>query len=720
MEAGKRILHQFLDGSDKRFVIPVYQRNYDWRLENCQRLLDDLVRVHRARSSSHFFGGIVYFKPHVAGADEYQIIDGQQRLTTVTLFLLALSRLVKNGTLSVLDKSLTSRINDYLVDKYAPETSKVKLKPINEDDEAYRRLFDEDEKPLSGSKVTENYQFFLDAIVKTGLSADDLYGAFKKLEFVDISIEQKDNPQLIFESINSTGVSLTEGDKIRNYVLMDLESSIQEQFFKKYWKPVEELVDRGRDEDSVGLFIRDYLSMERSSISNLNRIYVDFKQFTGEEGVGSPIVAREALLSRLHAAAKSYQLILKPSASENLELAAALADLQRLDCQPANPFLLRVLQMQRKGEMTITQVVCVMRMVESFLIRRLICDLPTHSLTRIFAELHRSTAVVPESYPYEDRVAYALCSRVGATRFPTDGEFRAGLRIRRIYEMRTRPRAYFLSRLENGTSKSSPVHGAENVVYNKILSGILSVEHVMPQTPTKAWQEEIGPEFARVHEEWLHRLGNLTLTAYNSEMSNKSFSAKTGRSLADLKADNFGFVSEGNHVFLNAFIAMQDHWNETVMERRTKLLTEVAFSIWKYPAVVYSPPVPPTFSYSLRQHKSNFFTGARPIAVDFKGDRYPVESWVSLAHQVITLLVKESPETLRESAKNSNSKLFSDEPNQWTELVISGVNAVFTGSTWDRCRMLKIAISAFDNLDLDLVFDEEIVDEEEPEQVPVD
>lgn len=251
MEACKRILHQFLDGSDKRFVIPVYQRNYDWKTENCKRLLDDLVRVSKERSASHFFGGIVYFKPNVAGTDEYQIIDGQQRLTTVALFLLALKRLIEDGKIVVSDTALSSRINDYLVDKYAPETSKIKLKPINEDDDAFRRLFGFGGEITQSSKVTENYQYFLSEIVRMGLSADEFYNSFKKLEFVDISIESRDKPQLIFESINSTGVTLTEGDKIRNYVLMDLDSVIQERFFKKYWKPIESLVFRGRDKEAI-------------------------------------------------------------------------------------------------------------------------------------------------------------------------------------------------------------------------------------------------------------------------------------------------------------------------------------------------------------------------------------------------------------------------------------------------------------------------------------
>lgn len=713
MEAGKRILHQFLEGSDKRFVIPVYQRNYDWRRENCKRLLDDLVRVTRENAPSHFFGGIVYFKPNTAGTVEHQIIDGQQRLTTITLFLLALVRLIEDGKMTVSDGSLVNRLNDYLVDKYAPENAKVKLKPINEDDEAYRRLFSPSEEPIANSKVTENYQCFLEEIPQTGLTADELYNAFKRLEFVDISVEKKDKPQLIFESINSTGVSLTEGDKIRNYVLMDLESRVQEQYFRNYWKPTEGFVCRGRDEDSVGLFVRDFLSMERGAIPNLNRVYVEFKVYAGEVG------NRELLLQRLLDAARAYHLIISPKDASDVALAAALADLHRLDCQPAYPFLLRVLLMLLRSELTISQAVEILRYVESYVLRRLICDLPTNALNKVFADLHRSAAAVPETYAYGERVAYALRMRSNAARFPSDEEFRLGLRTKHVYEMRAKSRAYFLSRLENGTSLSAPVCGVENAVYSKILCGVLTVEHVMPQTLTKAWQEELGEDFARIHGEWLHCLGNLTLTAYNSEMSNKSFASKSGRTLEDLRNDNFGFASEGKHTFLNAFIAEQEHWTESAMQERTRKLAERALQIWKFPQTTYRPPEPPTFSYGLRQHKPNFFTGAKPIAVEFKGDRYPVDSWVTLARQVMGLLVKEDVEKLRASAAASTSKLFARVPNEWTEEVVPDVNAVFTGSTWDRCRMLSLAFSAFGDLDVQLIFEEEILDEESDAE-PVD
>ena len=710
MEACKRILHQFLDGSDKRFVIPVYQRNYDWKTENCKRLLDDLVRVSKERSASHFFGGIVYFKPNVAGTDEYQIIDGQQRLTTVALFLLALKRLIEDGKIVVSDTALSSRINDYLVDKYAPETSKIKLKPINEDDDAFRRLFGFGGEITQSSKVTENYQYFLSEIVRMGLSADEFYNSFKKLEFVDISIESRDKPQLIFESINSTGVTLTEGDKIRNYVLMDLDSVIQERFFKKYWKPIESLVFRGRDKDNIGLFVRDFLSMENACIPNLNRIYTDFKNYAA---YATTDTEREQLLIKLYSSAKAYNQILNPSVVANAPLATALADLKRLDCQPTNPFLLKVLLMLDDAQISAAQAVEVMRSVEAYVLRRLICDLPTNALNKVFADLNNYALKVPDDYPYEQRVAYALSVRSGSARFPKDEEFRTGLMVKHVYEMRAKSRAYFLARLENGTSRSSPVYGIENAVYSKILNGELTVEHVMPQTMTKAWQEELGPNWHKIKELWLHRLGNLTLTAYNSEMGNKSFAVKTGRSLTDLKNDNFGFVSEGNHIALNAFIAMQEHWNATVMEKRAHLLAELAIEIWKYPHTTYVPPEPPTYSYSLKQHKPAFFTGAKPIAFEFEGDRYPVESWVSLARGVIDLLVKKDVEKLRASAAASNSKLFAKESNEWTEEVVDGVNAVFTGSTWDRCRMLTMALTAFDPFDVVLIFSEEINEEDD-------
>ena len=253
MNGNAQKLIKYMDGASKRFIIPVYQRNYDWKMEHCKQLYDDLVKVIRQNRKSHFFGSIVSVQSETGTMEEFLIIDGQQRLTTISLLLLAIYHLLCSGKMVSQDRQLTDKIlKKYLIDEYEPEEKRIKLKPIKNDQKAFGILFDKDEERIPDSNLTINYQYFYDRIQREELSIDDLFDAICRLEIINISLNHEDSPQLIFESLNSTVLDLSEGDKIRNYILMGLPNDQQTKFYEKYWNRIEIHTDY-----DVSSFVRD-------------------------------------------------------------------------------------------------------------------------------------------------------------------------------------------------------------------------------------------------------------------------------------------------------------------------------------------------------------------------------------------------------------------------------------------------------------------------------
>lgn len=709
MKGSETRLTEFMDGSKKRFVIPVYQRNYDWKIENCKQLFDDLVKVIQGKRSTHFFGSVVSVYQPSGKTTDYLIVDGQQRLTTVSILLLAVYNLLNAKAVVASDANLAQRIyEEYLVDKYEPEEKRVKLKPVMNDRDAFSKLFGPESGFIPDSHITKNYEYFVTRILQKTITPDEIFSAIECLQIINIELTTDDNPQLIFESINSTGVSLTEGDKIRNYVLMDLKAKEQERLFHQYWEEIERLVSRGEG-DGVGLFVRDYLSCEEGEVPNIARVYAEFKEFA------SQFVDREALLSEMLTAAKHYRMLLYPEEITDQSVARIMKNINRQECTPSYPFLLRVFRMHSAGELSTDQLVAILGAIDSFVLRRLICDLPTNSLTKIFVELHRGISLHDDAVPYEQRMFYVLRTRTGKARMPKDEEFSKGVEEKKVYELQSKNKAYIFSRLENGTSKTAAVHGTDDVVYNKIRSGDYTIEHVMPRTLTKEWRDELGPDYQIVYDQWLHCLGNLTLTAYNSEMSNDAFANKSGRTLADLKADGFGFASEAHHLFLNEFIAQQDKWTEPEIRARAKLLSDRAKEIWPYPECTYEPPKPEVYSYSLNAHKPGFFTGSKPLAFMFKGVEYKNDSWTGITRQVLKLLAAESPDTLHSAAAASTTKRLSLQatPTLTMEEITQGVFACCHGSVWEKCNILKQALAPYHDLDVVIILPEEQTEDEE-------
>lgn len=388
MNGNAQKLIKYMEGASKRFVIPVYQRNYDWKMEHCKQLYDDLVKVIRQNRKSHFFGSIVSVQSESGIMEEFLIIDGQQRLTTVSLLLLAIYHLLQKGKVVSQDRQLPEKIlKKYLIDEYEPEEKRVKLKPIKNDQKAFDILFEKDGDHIPDSNLTINYQYFYEWIQRDELTVDELFDAVCRLEIINISLNHEDNPQLIFESLNSTGLDLSEGDKIRNYILMGLETERQNKFYEKYWNRIENLT--GYD---VSSFIRDYLSVKQQSTPTVNGIYTAFKRYV--EGIPQSDV--ELLLKELLDYAKRYSILLKGSSADE-RLNGCIYRLNRLSTTVTRPFFLEALRLREGNIITADGLYEIFKTTENYIFRRLICDLPTNALNKIFLLLHREIIRMDDS-----------------------------------------------------------------------------------------------------------------------------------------------------------------------------------------------------------------------------------------------------------------------------------------------------------------------------------
>mgnify|MGYP000426529991 FL=1 len=541
MKGSETKLIKYMEGADKRFVIPVYQRNYDWKIENCKQLFDDLIKIIRNGRKSHFFGSIVSTYNPDGDYEEHQIIDGQQRLTTVSLLLLAMYNLIKQGKAVPNDKRLGDRIfEDYLVDKYQPEETRIKLKPIKNDRKAFGKLFDDEEEHIGGSNLTTNYNYFYERIQKEEIAIDELFQAIRSLEIIHIRLDNEDNSQLIFESLNSTGLDLSEGDKIRNYMLMGLPTKQQETYYEKYWNKIEENTNY-----QVDLFVRDYLSIKQQATPSLNKIYFTFKEYVEDGGIET-----EILLIDLLDYARLYKVLITASIGDK-RLASCIYRLNRLETTVTRPFFLEVLRLNKETVLSMNEVVEVFLATENYLFRRTICELPTNQLNKIFLLLHKEVVRYDGTTDnYVEKLKYALISKKERARFPEDVEFVEAFGNKQIYSMNAKNKMYILERFENfGTAEDKDV-------YRHFDDGDYSIEHIMPQTLIPAWAESLGEDYERIQEVWLHRMANLTLTAYNSRYSNNSFVEK--RDMAN------GFKDSG--IRMNHWIASQAEWGEKELE----------------------------------------------------------------------------------------------------------------------------------------------------------
>lgn len=630
-------LLQFMTGADNRFAIPVYQRKYDWRIENCKQLYDDLVKVVKNHRNNHFFGSIVSEYNPDGYKNERVIIDGQQRLTTVSILLLAVHNLIVEGKLSTENAYLKDKImEEYLIDKYDSSDKKIKLIPVKDDREALNRLFDVKSEKISYSNLTINYQYFYDRLQLKEISVDEIFDAINKLQIINMTLNSDDNAQLIFESLNSTGKDLSESDKIRNYVLMGLSPKEQENLYSNYWNKIEKLT--GEDLD---MFCRDYLSVKTKSIPSISKIYPAFKEYV-EEGQ----LRIEGLLEDLYSYARNYKKLLAAE-TDSISINGCIDRLNRLETTIARPFLLEILRYYDEKKITLPDLEIIFQLIENYVFRRIVCDIPTNALNKIFLTLNNDVVKMENSADnYVEKLKYILSNKKDSGRFPDDTEFINELSVKDFYHIRSKNRSYLFERLENHDTKET------KDVYKHLETGVYSIEHIMPQHLTPKWIEDLGENYEDIHDTWLHRLANLTLTAYNSNYSNESFERK--------KNMTNGFLDSG--IRMNQKIAQNEKWGEDELEARNDDLCIKALDIWQYPDTDYIPPVKELDAVTLDDDAD--LSGKKIERFRFDNTELPVESWIDMYEKMVKILYEKDKSIIRKIASSEDEQYISNNKGQ--------------------------------------------------------
>lgn len=640
MEGHSKPLLQLLVGGFS-YVIPAYQRNYDWKQENCARLFDDLVALANSGRKNHFFGSVVSVESS-GFYTERLIIDGQQRVTTVSLLLLALQRLIQEGALEDTNGRVQAGIHKCLMEGEFSKEFRLKLKPIKKDLDTYQMLFSDPENAPSDSNLTLNYMYFRRRIQQRHeLTAKQLFDAIGQLLVIDVGLKQEDDPQLVFESLNSTGLALTEGDKIRNFVLMGLDPDIQDEFYEKYWNKIEQLT-----EFDVSGFVRDWLSVKNGQTPSISKVYQCFRDYRTNFCTDS-----EALLKDMLMYAELYSVLIGKLTGHRL-LDECVARLNHLETSVTRPFFLEVLRLQKEAVIDWDAVTDIFTTTETYLFRRMMCDLPTNCLNKIFVALHKEI----EKYDgttsdYVRKFKYALLAKTDRGRLPRDDEFSKAILEREVYKMSVKNRTYILERYECfGTEEHLDV-------YKKFELNRLSIEHIMPQHLTQEWARDLGEDYESIHSTWLHRLANLTLTSYNSQYSNASFEQKV-----EMK---HGFKDSG--VRMNKWVAAQTAWGENELVTRSNALAERAKEIWPCPdygdLVIKEKPLD---NVSLADAED--LSGRLIAGYSLRGLDRPVTSWIEMFNQVVKTLHSENPTVIaklsivNDPARVELSQYFSHKP----------------------------------------------------------
>ena len=578
-------IYEILNGN-KQFLIPVYQRFYSWDIDQCKRLWNDIVEMQRKSKAGHFVGSIVNIAEQAmpTGVQKYMIIDGQQRMTTLTLLLLALrDYVIKNPG----DTTINARRIDNMLLKNEYENGDERYKLLLTETDRDILISLVEEKPIAEgtrSRLIENYNFFANKLADKEIQPAEVYESIGKLQIVNITLDRTvDDAQAIFESLNSTGKELSESDLIRNYVLMGLEPSEQTYVYEHLWRPMEQLFIYETQGSVMDAFFRHYLTMKLSRIPKQGRVYEEFKLYHLNCEFGS---IRELCQDLLDYAKYYTNIVFKRSSDTDLK--KLYEDIIDLRMEVSYPFLLKIHHDCTEELITSDELKEILKLCISYVLRRAICEIPTNSMNKTFATL--KNYIKPDDYLNSVKAFFVMQDTY--KEFPDNDKFEGAFVNRDIYNMRARN--YILSRLENFENKA-PIT-IENY----------TIEHIMPQNKNLSleWQTDLGPEWQEVQKKYLHTIGNLTLTAYNSEMSDRPFLDKM-----DMPG---GFKESA--LRLNKYVVLQNEWNEKHIQERANELAKKAETIWPYPTLTAAELAPyqaeekTVQKYSLESYDVNAFT----------------------------------------------------------------------------------------------------------------
>ena len=629
MKGYAKPLHEFIEGHKIQFVIPVYQRNYDWLIDNCDQLFSDLVKLSRSNRCSHFFGSIV-----TSSADSSYnrlVIDGQQRLTTISLLLLAGIKAVKAGAIEISEESKIEEAYEvFLKAKFCNSERKIKLVPIENDRIAYDKIFNEEDSFDEDSKVTRNYRHFYDLLTRKpqALSFDQLLDAIERLQIISIELDSDDDAQLIFESLNSTGLALTEADKIRNYLLMSLTPEEQHMCFKNYWQKIEQAT-----ENQPTKFLRDYLTIQQQLQRPVRQsnIYYEWKKYMdGHE--------RKEELVKMLDYAHYYQQVTEAKLS-TAKLSEKMRHICNIETDVTNVFFIQFLKYASANNLSEDEIFKVIDLVENYLARRIVCNMPGNALTQVFCALHKDVLKSIEEYSsanvelgnsYSDILTYHIMRRDGNYQLPRDMQFVESIKTRDAYHMLKPFQIFLFERLENS------VHGEYNDVATDMKKKDATIEHIMPQTLNGDWKAMLGDNFEEIQDKYLHTFANLTLTGINSELSNKPF---------EIKRDGKKF---GNEIYpgyknskyrLTKNVTLCDKWTEIELQNRCNEIVATFLRLYPLPQTTFKPLPKPVDEASLDEET---FSPTNRILKGFRlfGNEYNETTWKGMLLQVVKLVME--------------------------------------------------------------------------------
>jgi len=561
MKATEANLLAFLKKS-QQFVIPIYQRTYSWTDKQCRQLWEDILRAGSSDAIDvHFIGSIVYVEQGLSQVTHQApllVIDGQQRLTTVSLLIEALARAVGEEA-EPLDGFSAAKLREYYLTNHLEKGDRhFKLLLSQTDNASLKAIINDTEQPPEPSlRVTQNFELFTELLAGRKGELTQVCQGLAKLVVVDIALSRdQDNPQLIFESMNSTGKELSQADLIRNYILMGLDPTLQMRLYEEYWRPME--LDFGQEAYGIQFdsFMRHYLIVHTGDIPREREVYEAFKNYSHTAPVRDAGI--EALVKDIRTFARFF-CALALGREQDATLGKAFHDLRELKVDVAYPFLLELYHDYATGVLSADDFAAAVRLVEAYVFRRAICSIPTNSMNKTFATFGKAL----KKDRYLESIQAHFQTLPSYRRFPADEEFRRDLHTRDVYNFRSR--SYWLRRLENHDRKE------------RVLVDEYTIEHILPQNPDlpAAWRQALGPDWQRVQQQWLHTLGNLTLTGYNAEYSDRPFAEKRDR--------KGGFKE--SPLRLNAGLGQLDVWNESAIQKRAGRLADLALIVWAAPSL---------------------------------------------------------------------------------------------------------------------------------------
>ncbi|MDB9540214.1 DUF262 domain-containing protein [Anabaenopsis arnoldii] len=607
MQASETKLQHIIEGTIQ-YVVPLFQRAYSWKKSEWQVLWDDIAELCSLdHPRPHFMGSIVTMQTASGpeeGVNKFLLIDGQQRLTTSFILLCALRDKAKQSRNKQLGEEIHQTI---LVNHYKKGSDYYKLMPTQLDRTAFYRIIN-NESPIENNVISECYLFFERKIRNSKLEVEKIKRVIcNNLSVVSVKLSNEDDPYLVFENLNAKGRPLTEADLIRNYFFMRIDVETQEEVYKKYWSPMEDILGENLTE-----FVRHYLTKIGKEIKQ-NQIYFEIKDLISK-GEGDAI----SHLKDLYIFANYYAKLLNPEREENESIRKYLHRINRLKTFTVYPFLLNCYDELSQDRISEEDFVRILKIIENFILRRFICNIPTRGLNRVFALLY--SQVSKDSNLAADSFLVRLKSDLQSRNYPKDEEFKSRLMDVNLYggENRYEKAKLILESVEEYFQHK------EQVSFDK-----LSIEHIMPQTLNDWWKQHLGEDWESTHQLLIHSLGNLTLTAYNGELSNDDFPKKQTH-------------FQKSHLELNKYFHNKKSWCRKDIEKRGEYLAEIALQIWSYFGDESKP------SHQSRSSRKSRSSRTTPKLLHIFEQEYPVKSWRDVLEITLNKIIDREPDRFRD------------------------------------------------------------------------